>query len=329
MEKNRQKELLTGLFIISGLILLLIMLFFLGLSDLFTRKIMVRTGFTESVQGLTRGSAVKYRGVPIGTVSGITILVKENIIQVDMEINPESFAVDLHSTGGKKIDFNTFLQSEIKTKGLRARLEMVGITGMKYVDFDYFVRPGTPIQPPPRFAGPKGVLYIPGVTSQMKDMIATLTMAVDRLSRIRFERISEQLENALTGMGQLLNSQEIRSAIARINDTAENLEVSTKAISTVLSESRIQGVVRSLEQNLSALTELQSSIFKISAEAKIPETTATFRKALEEISESRREVENTMQKLNQTLDSVRILSDDLSNDPASILRGKSTKTVRE
>jgi hypothetical protein len=200
---------------------------------------------------------------------------------------------------------------------------------MKYVDFDYFARPGAPTQPPPRFAGPKGVLYIPGVTSQMKDIIGTLAMAADRLSRIRFERISEQLESALTGMGQLINSQELRSTIAKVNDTAENLEVSTRAISSVLSESRIQGVVKSLEQNLAALTELQSSIFKISAEAKVPETTAAFRKALEDVSESRREVENTMQKLNQALDSFRILSEDLSADPASLVRGKSPKTVRE
>ena len=329
MDQNKQKELYTGIFILLGVLLLLAMLFFLGLSDIFTPKALVRTGVSESVQGLSRGSAVKYRGVPIGTVKGIYILVKENIIQIDMEIDPECFATNRQEHHFTMEQFNEFFRSEIKEKGLRARLEMVGITGMKYIDFDYFAKPGTPVAPAPRFTGVKGIPYIPAVNSQMKDIVATLTFAVDRLSRIRFERISEQLDSALTGMGQLLNSQEIRSTIARINDTAENLEVSTRAISSVLSESRIQGVVKSLEQNLTALNKLQKSIAFVTEEAKIPETTAAFRRTLDDISDSRKEIDNTMQQLTQALEALRVLADNLSTDPASLLRGKQEKTVRK
>ena len=199
MDKSKKQEMLAGVFIISGVILLLITLFVLGLSDLFAHKIIMRTGFSESVQGLSRGSAVKYRGVQIGNVTEISILVDENIIQVDMEIDPAFFAVNRHNNRFPDREFHAFFQNEIKNKGLRARLEMLGITGMKFIDFDYFAKPGTSLPAPPRFTGPRGVLYIPGVTSQMKDITGTLTMAVDRLSRIRFERISEQLETALTG----------------------------------------------------------------------------------------------------------------------------------
>ena len=81
MDKKEQQHLTTGIFVLSGIVLLLAMLFFLGLSDLFTHKVTMQTGFRESVQGLSRGSAVKYRGVQIGTVKDISILVKENIIQ--------------------------------------------------------------------------------------------------------------------------------------------------------------------------------------------------------------------------------------------------------
>lgn len=329
MDKSKKQEMLAGVFIISGVILLLITLFVLGMSDLFAHKIIMRTGFSESVQGLSRGSAVKYRGVQIGNVTEISILVDENIIQVDMEIDPAFFAVNRHNNRFPDREFHAFFQNEIKNKGLRARLEMLGITGMKFIDFDYFAKPGTSLPAPPRFTGPRGVLYIPGVTSQMKDITGTLTMAVDRLSRIRFERISEQLETALTGLGLLLNSQEIRSTIARINDTAENLETSSRAISSVLSESRIQGVVNSLEQNLTALNQLQKSVLAISQDAKVPETTAVLRQFIEDFSESRKEIDNTLQKLNQTLESIRGLTDYLSTDPASLLRGKQKKPVSE
>ena len=325
MDKSKKREMMAGVFIISGILLLLVLLFFLGLSDIFAHKVIMRTGFSESVQGLSRGSAVKYRGVQIGNVKDISILVEENIIQVDMEIDPKFFAVNRDGHIFPDREFYAFFRNEIKSKGLRARLEMLGITGMKFIDFDYFAQPDSPVPPAPRFTGSRGVMFIPGVTSQMKDIMGTLTMAVDRLSKIRFERISEQLENALTGLGQLLNSQEIRSTIAKINDTAENLEQSTRAISSVLSESRIQGVVNSLEQNLTALNELQKSILFISQEAKVPETTAVLRQSFEDFSESRKEFENSLLKLNQALESFRSLTNYLSTDPASLLRGKQKK----
>ena len=325
MDKNQKQQLLTGIFILSGLALLLLLLFTLGLSDFFAHKVALRTGFSESVQGLSKGSAVKYRGVQIGTVSGIYILVNENIIQVDMEIEPKYFAVRKSGSSDSNAEFFKFLRSEIKEKGLRARLEMLGITGMKYIDFDYFAKPGAVLPPAPKAVSPRGIFYIPSVTSQMKDITGTLTMAVDRISRIRFERISEQLETALTSLGQLLASQEIRSTIARINDTAENLETSSRAIASVLSESRIQTVVQQLEKNLAALNTLQQLLFRIAGESKIPQTTAAFRELLGNFSSTARDLDDSLLKLNQTLESIRVLADDLSEDPASLIRGKSEK----
>ena len=186
MDDNQKRQLLSGLFVISGTILLLVLLFFLGLSDFFAEKVTLRTGFTESVQGLSRGSAVKFRGVQIGTVSDISILVNEELIQVEMEIEPKYFSENRSGASYTQSEFNAFLDSQIKKKGLRARLEMLGITGMKYIDFDYFVRPGTPVPREPEFHGTEQALYVPSVPSQMKDLTATLTDAVDRISRIRF-----------------------------------------------------------------------------------------------------------------------------------------------
>ena len=327
MDENQKRQLLSGLFVLSGIALLLALLFFLGLSDIFTKKVLLRTGFTESVQGLSRGSAVKYRGVQIGTVSGISILVSENIIQVDMEIDPRFFSGRRQGNTYTEAEFNNFMGAEIAEKGLRARLEMLGITGMKYIDFDYFAR-GVPVPRSPKFKGPPA-LFVPSVTSQMKDLTATLTDAVDRISRIRYEQISERLESALLGLGQLLNSQEIRSTISRVNETAENLERMTRNVSTVLSEDRVKGVMELLEQNMQKLSKLQNTITSNTADAKLPETAEAFRRAMNTFSDSRREFANTMMKLNQTLESLRVLADVLSADPASLLRGRNGGAVRK
>ena len=328
MDVNQKKQFLSGLFVLSGIALLLALLFFLGLSDFFTEKVPLRTGFVESVQGLSRGSAVKYRGVQIGTVSNISILVSENIIQVDMEIEPRFFSNERKGKGNfTKDEFNAFMRSEIEKKGLRARLEMLGITGMKYIDFDYFAQ-GVPVPKSPKFKG-SPALFVPSVTSQMKDLTGTLTEAVDRISRIRYEQISERLESVLVGLGQLLNSQDIRATISRINETTENLEQVTRSVSSALSEERVKGVMDLLDQNLQQLNKLQNSIISTTNEAKLPETSEAFRRAMNTFSDSRKELANTMMKLDQTLEALRVLADVLSADPASLVRGRNRDPLRK
>ena len=81
---NSNQKLKTGVFIVSGVLLLLAMLFFLGLSDIFVDKVKLITCFQESVQGLSVGSPVKYRGVQVGSVSEISIMMQEKTVWVTM-----------------------------------------------------------------------------------------------------------------------------------------------------------------------------------------------------------------------------------------------------
>lgn len=160
---DRNQKLRIGMFVIGGVLLLLIMLFFFGMSDFFTHKVAVRTYFSESVQGLTVGSGVKYRGVPIGTVSKIAIRVSDKLVEVNMEIQLDHF---VNVEGGRSrqlTEFDRFFRSELE-QGMRCRLEYAGITGMRYIDFDYFATPGQELPEPPAGTGP-GVLYIPAVPS--------------------------------------------------------------------------------------------------------------------------------------------------------------------
>ena len=56
---EQSRRLNTGIFLIGSLLLVLAILFFLGGRDLFSSKVKVSTYFEESVQGLSRGAAVK------------------------------------------------------------------------------------------------------------------------------------------------------------------------------------------------------------------------------------------------------------------------------
>ena len=60
-----------GVFMLSGITLAVLAVIILGAGALFKKKFMMETYFDESVQGLSVGAPLKYRGVTIGSVEHI------------------------------------------------------------------------------------------------------------------------------------------------------------------------------------------------------------------------------------------------------------------
>ena len=90
---NDNSKFKLGLFIIIAVAVFFAGLVILGSLDSFKAKAHITTLVTESVQGLSVGSSVKYQGVPIGSVCEIMIYPIDNVIRIDMEINISKFKV--------------------------------------------------------------------------------------------------------------------------------------------------------------------------------------------------------------------------------------------
>lgn len=312
---NEQKRRLrTGIFLVSGTLVVLLILFFLGGRDLLTTKVKVRTYFPESVQGLSRGAAVKYRGAPVGTVSKISILFSKRIVQVDMEIDVSSFA-------GDERGFESEFISEVRN-GLRCRLEYLGITGLKFIDFDYFASPGEALPSTPDFIGDPDAIYVPSVPSTFTDIYASVAGAIEKIGKIDIDEIVGDVSKALGEVVSLLSDPAIKSAINRINEAAANLESSSGAVTRVLDEERLVRMLGVFEENLKGIDAFLKRLNQDAAAAKLPESAAAFRAASGAVVESRQELGNTLLKLNQTIDSLRMLIDYLESDPSSLLNGK-------
>jgi len=317
-----------GLFVLGGLALLIAVLFFLGMNDIFTNKARMRTYFSESVQGLTVGSAVKYRGVPIGNVTRISIRVSDKLVEVDMAVELEHFVSGGEKKQQQRSEFRRFFQSELE-QGMRCRLEYTGITGMRYVDFDYYATPGQTLPVPPG-GGPDdaGSLYIPAVPSPFRDILRAVGTSLDRISRIRFEEISDGLERSLSELSGLLADPALKSAISRINEAAENLELGSRTVSRVFSEERLNRLMNMLEGDLASVDKLTNELRDTAAKTKLPESSAAFRDASNAITFNQDALANTLAKLNQTLDALTELANSLSADPSSLVTGKKKPPVK-
>lgn len=331
--KEKARRLRTGAFIVGSLLLFLAILFFLGGRDLFTKKIKVCTYFDESVQGLSRGAAVKFKGAPIGTVSDVRIIFPDYVL-VEMELDESNF-----TEGG---DFEDMLRYEIRENGLNCRLEYVGITGLKFVEFDYHTG-SKHKKEPPSFITRTNAIYVPSVSSSLADIATSISGVIEKLNQINIKEISEEVTEIMRDVRALLSDPALTSTLQHVNQVTANLENTSGMLGRVVDEERLENLVTALEDSLKNLQRFIQRMDEAAGEAKIPESAAAFRHSASQVAESasslksasaavvegQQEMSNTMLKLNQAIDSLRMLIEYIERDPGSLIRGKGRPNVKK
>jgi len=348
IEANRVK---LGLFVFTGLVLLVGLLFLLGMAEFFKPKIKYMTYFDESVQGLEIGSPVKYRGATIGKVTKITIRSHDNIIRVDMEgsvsaielppahPNEATTALVEDRAQAQARIFREWLELETK-RGLRCRLELSGITGMKYVELDYF-NPDDPIRipaPPPE----EEVSYLPSTPSLLSGLRTSVSESLSRIAAIDFKRISEELVITLSSLSRILNDARVERLLARLDNASTYLEATAASLNETLSRDRLRETADQIQEGLRAYRELAEALRQELADAKIAETTATARDTARQADQAfseaaatarslapvRDQLSRSLQRLDEALAALTELARALDQDPSAVLRGKQAPEAR-
>ncbi len=331
IEANKFK---LGLFVVSGISLLILVLFLLGIADVFKPKVEFITFFDESVQGLENGAAVKFRGVTIGKVSNITVRPSDNLVRVDMEADLSAIDVvgqEKQSVITRKAEFFYRMEKEVE-KGLRCRLDLAGITGMKYVEMNYFDPVKYPI---PDIVPPKGVRYIPSTPSFLRGLSSNITSALARIANVNFEEISSELISSLKSLNTIVKDQRVNGIIQKMDNITTQLETTSTNINKVMTESNLKEMSEDIKTSLASIKDLSKTLHKQMEDAKIAETTATARKTMEDakdtvksFSEVSGELSNTLKKLDEALDSFTELINNIDEDPSSIVRGKQKRPTK-
>lgn len=80
MDKKIVKKLIVAVFIIAGILLFLVAIFFIGSKEnMFTSTMNIQSGF-ETVSGLLEGSNVRFNGISVGTVESINIIAGDKVL---------------------------------------------------------------------------------------------------------------------------------------------------------------------------------------------------------------------------------------------------------
>ena len=141
MSKKPPSPTVVGAFVICGIILICVAVGVWGSGTLFQKKFIFVCYFKGSVNGLTVGAPVKYRGVDVGQVIDVRIRFQQKPDDTRIPVFVEIFSHRARELGAEASEFNKVLVA----RGLRAQLGSQSLlTGQLYVYLDYF--PESPLE---------------------------------------------------------------------------------------------------------------------------------------------------------------------------------------
>ena len=340
----------VGLFVVALVTIAVAFLFWIGASSI-DRKESLTVGlyFNESIQGLSEGSGLQYRGFKVGEVSAIDVANDHKHIAVECLVRRdflEKIGVgrDLKSGGG----------APPIASGVVATLISSGLTGLKYVEIDL------PEQMPAEAVMlPDGVepnSHVQLVIATAPSTLRSVEIAVnDAMEAIRMH--GPNVGGIVSELNGFLKSLNESGVTKEATETIKNLdqrivELDTKGLSDsakgVFNE--VNRAVGETSKTLDVLTqengdlrrmirEIESTAGVISSEvkaARLPETTAAVIDGATRLGNASDSVANvatdlsgivvelgsTLKSIRATVDELRALVVILEQDPSSLLYGR-------
>ncbi len=227
----------VGLFVIVSTLLLVLVVVWLGASRFLKENKLYVTYFEGSIGGLETGSPVKYQGLPVGTVSAVSVAPDGRLIEVVMAIGEEMKVTD----------------------SMRATAEMSGIAGGKFIQLFYPTSTETAgMYPKLSFKPPYPV--IKSSPSGFEEIEIAAKEVINNLRLIEFGRISQNTNNFLEETTTLMMSANKLLSDARIQTTLENLVATSEHIRGIAARTDSSYLINSLEASADKILVASESL---------------------------------------------------------------------
>jgi paraquat-inducible protein B len=273
-------------------------------SAAFGRKVPLISYFDGSVAGLQPGADVVLHGLKIGTITRVGLQYDKAtdsvIVPVQYTVEPERIAdAPLGSLDDQGATVNAFVQ-----RGLRAKLESASLlTGQQQVSLD-FVRDA-----PPAKSGEVGDAFIvPVISAGSADIMSSASAIMTKLQAFPFDAIGKDLDTTLKGASDIVNGQQLKDAIAALQDTLVTAQRAVKQLDA------------GLEPTLKKLPEMSNSLQETLNKAN--RLVGSLDTGYGGGSDFHRTLERMLEQLDDTARSVRVLADLLSRHPEALIRGR-------
>lgn len=252
---------LVGFFVLGGVALFTAGMILLGSGNFFTHTLSYTLYFDGSVSGLSIGAPVVFRGVPMGSVTKISLVANardSNVtIPVTINIDDKSFI----RTNGQSLseDAQAEIIRRMVERGLRARLQIGSlITGQYKVELDFF--PNTPMN----FRSSHPESEIPTVPSPIDTLQKTF-------ARLPIDQIADSLTTILSNVTEAVGNGQLKDAV-------ESFAGAFADARKILNESAWR---KALESSLAQVDDASKAVQK-----ELPGALASFHEAMDNMSKA-------------------------------------------
>jgi phospholipid/cholesterol/gamma-HCH transport system substrate-binding protein len=305
----------VGLFVVTGLAVAFVAIIWLGTSHYFEKGRLYSAYFDESVQGLSKDSPVKYRGVTIGRVQDILVAPDTALIEIVIKI-----------------------ESDLKPdKDVVAQLKSVGITGIMFVELDR-KKKGEPDHSP-KIGFPPRHPIIDTKPSEIKRFMDSLNLVITQINRMDLEGISIKSNTVLDKISAAITEAKIRQLSSEIKLSLDKWDRAMESIdragdtfnlfakNTDKTVSNLNDTITKLDHVVADnMDEISGAIRNFNSAVNdagklIREGTVLVQKTDYNISSMQRQISATMQSIEKTSESLNRSIDIISDQPAMLLFG--------
>lgn len=305
----------VGLFVIIGMTSIIVFFLWLGMSQYFREGRYYVAFFDESVQGLKKDSAVKYRGVSIGRVESIRVAEDGKLIRILLNLDDPLVNYDK----------------------MFAQIKSIGITGIMFVELDRREKDDTTPTPEITFETKHPVIATH--PSDMKQLLTDVYEILNSIKQIDIKGISDGVARTLDNVNQTLAdaqvkkvSENLQKVLARSQEILEkekwniitkNLYEASEKLPVLIGQAgstinRIDASLKSHNQKLSATID-KFNLAAGTAEDLLQSSDALVSDAHSRVSRIDRELLETLNALEFAATNINQLIQQIMDQPSALL----------
>ncbi|MHA2863208.1 MlaD family protein [Vibrio harveyi] len=302
-----------GLFVVSALVSLFVVLFILGGRSLFAPKIIVETYFDESVSGLEVGAPVRFRGITAGEVVSIELSDALYEAAVPRENRKSYVVVRSEITGAKRTieEWNRSIEISID-RGLRATTQLAGITGQQYLSFDY-----TSMDEGLSFNWKPNYPYVPSTKSSAGKIVLGIQRLIARLDEADINTLVANINMLIETLNQSISALDADALNAQLLALLINSNQMVKSVDGVISDPEVKEIVSSLAQISKSLNSSLKDKGDINKLIKDLDRAAVRLDVI--MADNQSDINYVIKDLRVTVENLKSFSETLKNQPSSII----------
>jgi paraquat-inducible protein B len=315
---NKSNSVAIGAFIVGALTICIGAVLYISGSGLGQDRSKVVMVFDGSVKGLMVGAPIALRGVQIGSVTDISLILDTNTVDIIMMVEAEIQGKTIMRRGEASGDITEALIE----RGMRAQLNSQSLlTGLLYVLLDFH---------------PNSELVLADINSPYTQ-IPTIPTDLERLSRqfqsIDFAEVAQNLKGMAEGLDTFITNdafqslpQDLQAALAAIESVSEQLSQQVQVTGPKL-DTLVENAAITMQTVNTEMPGLSSSATRTLE--KLDATLAEFHQTMSEInhligddSSTRYELNKARRELSLAGRAMQLLAKTLEEQPEALLRGK-------